>query len=187
MHFAVSWLVLHKGSFEHGVARGISNADSALMVSILSGDNGAVPPENIERFTEQLSSVETQPAPKPAPAIRLAGVPDALKSLSAQDYVSAGRLTKLPSPLTEIDLNVAEISELAYAGQTSLTILINADGTVADVISGVEAENARNFAQRVAARFRSARFMPGEIDGMAVRSQLQITVVSEDLPLTDGE
>lgn len=70
---------------------------------------------------------------------------------------------------------------MAVTGNITLTVFINADGTVADVISSIETENAREFADRVAARFKGARFSPGEINRKAVKSKLHITVVGEEL------
>lgn len=181
MHLAVSWLLLRPGSFEHGVAQGGWDRVPALTVSLLAADNRQVTAESVGRSTEQTYSDDSPPAPKPSPALMPMNSLEVLKSHTAQDYVSVstGRLTRLPSPLGDIDLDVAEISGLGYAGQARLTILINADGSVVDVLGESDAGDAHEFVKRVAARFRSTRFMPGEIDGVAVNSQMQITVVSE--------
>lgn len=105
---------------------------------------------------------------------------------TVEDYLPAGGLTRLPAPLSEIDLNLPAINGIEVAGQIDLTILIDAKGMVADVISSVEAEHLRALSERVAARFKSARFIPGEINGIAVKSRLQITVVSENLSETEN-
>lgn len=190
MHLAVSWGVLHSGSFEHGVAQGSRSADSPLTVSLLAPESKPDTADSLRELAAQTASIESLPAPEtppePAPIIRPVGIPDALQSLAVQDYVEPGRLTRVPAPASEIDLNVAEISSLGYSGRTNLTILINADGTVADVVSGPEEQGAPEFVERVAARFKGARFIPGEIDGVAVKSRLKITVVSEDLLPVEG-
>ncbi|MGV3741388.1 MAG: hypothetical protein ACO1NO_03650, partial [Burkholderiaceae bacterium] len=98
------------------------------------------------------------------------------------DYLPIGRLTRLPMLIGEIDLNVPDISAVAIGRELILTIMINTDGTVAAVESTDESEDARVFAQRVAERFKHARFVPGEIDGIAVKSQLRIVVVGKTLP-----
>ncbi len=102
-----------------------------------------------------------------------------------QEYVMAGRLTRLPVPMTDIDLNVVGINDSDVIGKVELTVLINSDGTVADVVPVVEMESASAFAERVAQRFRIARFMPGEVNGKAVNAQVRITVVSESFAETE--
>lgn len=101
------------------------------------------------------------------------------ESAEFQDYLSTGQLTRLPTPLANIDLNVAEISDLAFIGETQITLLIDEKGVVTDVRSATETEDARRFIERVAERFRNAQFRPGEINGKAVKSRLKIAVVSE--------
>lgn len=103
----------------------------------------------------------------------------ASENVSFEGYYPAGRLTRLPAPLTDIDLNVTAIDEVALEGEIELMILIDVDGTVVDVSTSVGQDSTRAFADRVMGRFQSARFTPGEIDGKAVRSQLKIKVVSE--------
>ena len=65
-----------------------------------------------------------------------------------------------------------------------MTILVNEAGIVIDVIPVIGSESARAFVERVAQRFKSTRFTPGEINGKAVKSQVRITVVSENLPVS---
>jgi len=97
------------------------------------------------------------------------------------EYAIAGHLTRLPAPITDIDLNVPGINDSDVTGKVELTVLIDRNGNVTDVIPVVEMESARVFAERVAQRFRMAQFKPGEIDGKAVNAQLRITVMSESL------
>jgi len=103
------------------------------------------------------------------------------ETVSDRDYVIAGRLTRLPVPITDIDLNVAGINDSDVTGKVELTVLVDGAGAVVDVIPAIEMESARAFAERIAARFRIARFKPGEINGKAVNAQLRITVVSESI------
>lgn len=101
------------------------------------------------------------------------------RGLTLQDYLHSGQLTRLPVPAEEINLNVPEIEESPVIGLVDLTILIEANGDVSHVISFPQNDGLRRFAQQVADIFQRARFTPGEINGQPVRSQLQITVVSE--------
>ncbi len=102
----------------------------------------------------------------------------------ANSYLTAGRLTRLPVPVADIDLNVAGINDIADVGKIEMTILVNEIGIVVDVIPAIELDSAHAFAERIAQRFKDARFIPGEINGKVVKSQLHITVVSENLPLS---
>lgn len=100
-------------------------------------------------------------------------------SSSDQDYFSAGLLTRLPVPVTNIDLDVAEIREVAASETLTLTILIDADGTVIEAASTNADDASSVFATRVAEIFKRARFNPGEINGKAVKTRLEINVMSE--------
>jgi hypothetical protein len=106
---------------------------------------------------------------------------DAEAEVKIQDYFKAGKLTLLPSPITNIDLDVAEIKEVAVPGMVRLIILIDADGMVTQVISTSEDEASRVFSERVTEIFKRARFSPGEVNGMAVKAQLEIDIVSETI------
>jgi len=101
--------------------------------------------------------------------------------LTLPEFVSSGQLTRLPAPAHHIDLNIADITLLPYEGKVDLTIFIDAAGMVARVAHAGEGSDAEVFAELVAERFRKARFVPGEIDGRPVPSQVRITVVSESL------
>lgn len=100
---------------------------------------------------------------------------------SHHDYHTPGRLTRLPFPLAEIDLNEAAIDEVAIEGSVELTVSVNEDGTVANVSTANKNENVRRFVDRIGALFLTVRFSPGEIDGKAVKAQFKIEVVSEAL------
>ncbi len=105
---------------------------------------------------------------------------------TAQDYLPVDRLTLRPTPVAPIDLNVAALNQIAIAGKLELTVLVNAEGFVVDAFTSIAAENpTREFADRVVALFKNARFKPAELDGRPVKSQLQIIVVSEKLAAID--
>lgn len=98
-----------------------------------------------------------------------------------ESYSPSGRLTRMPSPVTNIDLNIAEIDAAAMTATIELTVLVRADGTVADVSTFVQDDKARHFADLIASRFLSARFSPGEIDGKAVNAEFKAIVISEPI------
>jgi hypothetical protein len=62
----------------------------------------------------------------------------------------------------------------------------DADGAVTHVVLPDSAEVDRTFSERVAERLRQAHFLPGEVDGKAVKSQVRIVVVSKRLPPADN-
>lgn len=115
-------------------------------------------------------------------APRQAASPGETPRTPSSGYMPSGRLTRAPHALTDIDLNADDISHTGFAGEVVLTLLIEPDGSVADVLVPTDDADAAAFAELVAARFRSARFSPGEIDGRPVRSELRIKVVSERRP-----
>lgn len=189
VHIAVPWLLLHAGTFELGIARGMDNIQQVLSVKIITEeiDRQATARVTVDTTSslDPAASVDEMPVPSTSQKAEAAAVAAALQTAADHDYATAGRLTRLPSPLYDIDLNVPEISASGFRGEARLTLRIDADGSVADVISSDEPPALNEFTERVAARFRSARFVPGEIDGRPVKSQLQITVVSEN-PDTGG-
>ncbi|MBC3870493.1 energy transducer TonB [Undibacterium oligocarboniphilum] len=101
------------------------------------------------------------------------------ENVLSENYFPAGSLTRLPEPVTDIDLNIPAIDEVAVAGKTELTLLIDSDGTVVNVLESGENEDEWAFSRLIAQHFRNARFIPGEINGKAVKSALKITVISE--------
>jgi hypothetical protein len=96
-----------------------------------------------------------------------------------QSFFPATQLTRLPFPITEIDLNADNIDEVAVGGQIELSILIDEAGRVVDVSVREGGAESPVFAERVARRFFDSKFSPGEINGQRVRSQLLISVISE--------
>lgn len=185
VHIAVPWLLLHAGAFERGAARGMASMERMLTIELVSGEDrlhAAATAQSKDMFPmpEPDSSIDTAAEPPASPPAAASDIADAAQTAVARDYATPGRLTKLAAPLSDIDLNVPDISASGFRGEANLTLLIDTDGSVADVIGGEGLPGQDDFARHVAARFRSALFMPGEIDGKPVKSQLPITVVSEN-------
>ena len=98
-----------------------------------------------------------------------------------QGYHSSGLLTKLPVPLTDVDLNVAPLNTHDASGKVELTLFVDTSGHVADVIATGDTA-VQPFALLVGEHFRKVRFSPGEIHGRRVKSKITIVVNSEPLP-----
>lgn len=180
MHVAGFWLLWQEGALEYGGAYSKSSqpARSLLIVELVTDEMTQRLAPALERpgtATRSGSSIETSKI-----AMRMEANP---QSAADQGYLPAERLTRLPEPAEHIDPSLATITDIPFAGQIQLTVLIDANGMVADVITSVESNDARILAERIAAHFKDARFIPGEIDGKAVKSRLQITVVGKS-PLT---
>ena len=177
VHFALFWALWHTGPAKWGTAR---NADSLvasaspLRVTIAAPKKTPVPQPTLP--VEKSAHPTPAELPLTTPEVQPPETRD-LVNATSQNYVPTGLLTRLPRPVTHIDLNTAAINEVAIAGEIKLTILINVNGAVDEVIASAEDENTREFADRVAERFKYARFMPGEINGKAVKSELRISVV----------
>lgn len=204
LHWAALWVILSNTTAKEGKAyetSGLQRNSQVLQLSILpeKNDRPAVLPASssaddsstsiqtaIQALSEPLTSIAPVDKRAVAEAFTQQTVDSAMeagsRAAALQEYVLAGQLTRLPVPATEIDLNVPEIQERLINGSVNLTILIDATGIVSDVFPAVENDDLRYFAQQVANIFKLARFRPGEIDGRPVRSQLQITVVSEESP-----
>jgi hypothetical protein len=165
-----------EATFEHGTTR--SNDASALRVRIVASDPALQmrPREAVELQNPHLESLTRQVHASPAESTP---VPTPVGPVAAQEYLQRGQLTRLPTPLSEIDLNAVQLGEMGFSGQLELVVMIDAEGAVVEVRNYAIEENARAFADGVAAHFRNARFTPGEVHGRPVRSQLRITVVSE--------
>jgi hypothetical protein len=98
------------------------------------------------------------------------------------DYVPSSRLNVKPSPTTPIDLNKVAVGTSDFRGAVELTVLIDANGNVDDVLASIDNDKARDFINRVASVFRAAHFTAGQLDGKTVKSQIKIHVVSEHAP-----
>lgn len=180
VHFALFWALWHTGPAKWGTAR---NADSLVAAASPLRVTIAIP----KKTALPQATLPIEKAAGPTPAALPLTTPEAqapetrgLADATSPNYMPTGLLTRLPRPVTQIELNTAAINAVAIAGEIKLTILINVNGTVDDVIASVKDENAREFADRVAERFKEARFIPGEINGKAVKSELHISVVGEN-------
>jgi len=183
---------------EYGMAGAAAAASRAVTVRLLGDDEqqdrkppGLAQPQHAHAAAIAAPAGATpRRVPLAAPAATAPAVPVAAGATTETAagepaWLPAGRLTRLPSPAHHIDLDIAGITLLPYEGRLELTLFIDAGGKVIEVATVSDLQDtaeAGAFAQRVAQRFREARFVPGEVDGRPVPAQMTITVVSESIP-----
>lgn len=181
LHVAVLWFLVGIESLEYGPlisTHGTKGVPLVLTARLVAEDSPA--PEIAPALNETPATAEfSEETDLKSETVNASSQNSQISS--PQYYFASGQLTRLPSPLTDVDLNEESIDAIAVKGVVELTIWVEVDGTVANVSSFVENENARQFANRIADRFLRTRFSPGEIDGKTVRSELKITVVSEPI------
>lgn len=182
LHLAGLWVFLGGDTFEYGVVKRIQqDGPTALEFSVHLVVNK-------NSFSQTVLAINESPTSAEVSKIndtKIEASPSSVRNQnddSHHNYYDPGRLTRLPFPLAEIDLNEAAIDEVAIEGSIELTVSVNEDGTVANVSTANKNENVRRFVDRISTRFLTVRFSPGEIDGKAVKAQFKIEVVSEVLP-----
>jgi hypothetical protein len=181
LHFVVLFYFWHIRPFEQGGVPHANDVPVTVSARLIAKRAASKPPHSAEKEDKEDRTTAKQPSNLPS-EVKNSEPPAEQEFLPSNDFLSAGKLTLKPGPITPIDLNIAEISGIAFSGSVELAILIDVDGTVVDVIPSTDADNAEEFIERVVERFRGARFSPGEINGRPVRSQVRVTVVSEELP-----
>jgi len=184
LHLVLLWLLgqgetVKYRSIQTSKDRGAGTA--ALSVRLIANDSFAPQTELLGPERAEFAAFE---GPRTAGKSLIDPTEAQPDDIDAHTYYSARQLSRTPFPLSNIDLDVLAIDEVAFAGAIELTILVEADGTVARVSSKVDRDDVRTYVDRVAARFQRTQFSPGEIDGRAVRSKLHITVVSDPLHQT---
>lgn len=187
---AIALTIMRPGEMLGSVALGssVDVAPSVMTVEIRSSKEPAEASAAM-RVSDSFYDPRTKAHSKKMPAVSSEATAmadrtektDAAPTSTNQDFVTVDSLTRMPVPVTNIDLDVAEIRDLAAASAVSLAILIDADGSVIDVINMHTEPSSKLFAEKVAEVFRRARFVPGEINGKAVKARLEINVVSENL------
>jgi hypothetical protein len=191
LHLASVGMCWEGDVVETGMATGVltSNPMHIAYITILPENMSKPPSEAWDGQMQALENTTTTPLlhrPEDTDVAKSKQEPTTQQQEAVPSgYLSAGRLTRAPRPVTDIDLNDPALNNLAFTGELELTLLIDVDGTVANVVIPVQSGSGENFANHIAERFRHARFSPGEIDGKRVRSEMKIKVVSED-PTADA-
>ena len=121
-----------------------------------------------------MSSGGAAKSPTPAMATPLAPLPEPGLP-PAPDYVAGGTLDPGPSPLQEIEPTYPEEAK-RQEGSVVLRLLISEAGTV-DNVAVVRAYPPGLFEQSALEAFGKAKFSPGKMFGVAVKSQIMIEVM----------
>ena len=94
-------------------------------------------------------------------------------------YVSLATLTRPPSPIQPIAVPYPEGTAMTGRVTARLTLFIDEDGNVAQVVVG-SAELPDAFVQAAKDAFEPAKFRPGQIDGAPVKVRMVVDVEFED-------
>lgn len=102
-----------------------------------------------------------------------------LPSNRFKNYFFAEDLTRRPTPLNDINLDNAGISNSSAPTRIPLLIYINATGIVTEVLP-VEVQSIDpNYLAQISILFKNTRFTPGEVNGRQVNSQMRIVLINE--------
>lgn len=159
--------------------RGAQTATEALVVAALPAPPGPpavvrsveVPPDNPARSPAAAKAAPgtgVTPAPAAAP-LPQPGLPP------APDYFAGGQLDPGPRPLENVDPLYPEEAKL-QEGSVVLRLLINEAGNV-DNVAVVQAYPAGLFEESALEAFGKAKFSPGRMLGVPVKSQITIEVM----------
>ncbi len=131
------------------------------------------------------SASEDRPAATPEPVVtRLEAPADPavpvvsgaqLAGLARLDYVPRELLSRPPRPVSDIGIPSPDTGSVEFDLSVELTLFIDETGAVQRV--RIEDPGlAPTLEQAAAAVFQAARFTPGEMDGVAVRSMVRVAV-----------
>ncbi|MEN3295764.1 MAG: hypothetical protein V7642_5017 [Burkholderiales bacterium] len=99
--------------------------------------------------------------------------------IPATTYYAANQLTKRPQAAAAIDLDPLQIHGVIATGKMVILLWINEHGTV-DNVELEQSDLPSQFGEAALTAMRDARFVPGELNGRAVRSKLKIEVTYDD-------
>jgi hypothetical protein len=98
------------------------------------------------------------------------------------DYVPSAMLTTAPEPRDAVIIPPPTSDAPSGRYEGVLTLFIDEQGQVQNVV-GSEPLLPPVMEQAAREAFMGARFVPGEIDGHAVRSKVRVQVVFDDTPI----
>lgn len=129
--------------------------------------------------------LEEESEPEPAPVAALPGGDDASEADGMANYYSASLLSQMPKPITSLAAILADRGELptvekASRGQVVIRLWINRSGNL-DRLSVISSELPENLERSAVAAFGQMRFTPGEIDGIAVMTWVDVVLKYGDL------
>lgn len=144
----------------------------------------AVPQASPAPTVARATAVEIGPAPVAAPAAAAKAVPERAAAPPppadpglppAPDYFAGGRLDPGPRPLEDVDPLYPEEAK-QQEGSVVLRLLISESGAV-DNVAVVRSYPAGLFERSALEAFGKAKFSPGRMLGVAVKSQITIEVM----------
>lgn len=119
------------------------------------------------------SSILSDPASRPA------------GELDVADFFPSSMVTVSATALADIDLDTVVRDVTTLPSELELTLLIDEQGNVVDVISyPVEISAQTTLVEKIGTVFKQAKFKPAEIDGRPVKSQLRIVVRSDAISVS---
>lgn len=96
------------------------------------------------------------------------------------NYYPAKALSRMPQPITNLTAILTAYGEPTARGKVSIRLWINRSGGL-DRLSVVSSELPQSLEETVVAAFSQMQFIPGEIDGVAVMSWVDVVVEYGDL------
>lgn len=93
--------------------------------------------------------------------------------LSIDDYLPRSRLEKVPKLIGSVDASVDFRGMTGVVGEAEIVLLISSDGDVDEIVI-IESTLPNFLVDKVVSKFRRAKFQPGMIGSVAVRSRLRI-------------
>lgn len=129
--------------------------------------------------------LEEESKPEPEPVAALPDGDDGSEADGMANYYSASLLSQMPKPITSLAAILADRGEQptveqASRGQVVIRLWINRSGNL-DRLSVISSELPENLERAAVAAFGQMRFTPGEIDGIAVMTWVDVVLKYGDL------
>jgi len=156
----------------------LQRSDYGIQVRLVPLAEDSSPPVAIAATKGEDAIIKTIPGPAVAPQLPSRGLlgDEAHKPvvpLSMDDYLPRSRLEKVPKLIGTVDSRVDFRGMTGVVGEAEIVLLISSDGNVDEIL--VTESTLPNFlVDKVVSNFRGAKFEPGMIGSMAVRSRLRI-------------
>jgi TonB family protein len=167
---ALIWIAGRPHDFGHRHAQ--YGTTAALQVSLLAPENSeSTPPPLPSQFDEAIGK---QQIPLSLPAKH-----DSDSFALAPTWYPANALSHMPRPVTQFTPQAIPGDD-GSGGKISLRLWIDETGNL-DRISILGSELSEEFEKAALTAFRSMRFKPGEIDGVPVKSWVDIVIEYADL------
>lgn len=93
--------------------------------------------------------------------------------LNADDYLPPSRLDKIPKLIGSVDATVDFQGMTGIVGDAEIVLLISSKGDVDDVVM-IESTLPDFLVDKVVSNFKKAKYEPGRVGSMPVRSRLRI-------------